>query len=180
MIPGGEESFFASQRFFKRCFPETLEIDGIESDQKLHGSESVDDTTNLASSLLRNPLVDAGNCVGTLKRQRDNLGCILLSCHGLLSPRGLGIALLTVCIGIVIWAVIIIRKTAAELRETPTPQEVPIDGATRKRRLLGVRAGQLAIVILALSLLSGLRQIGTAPLFPLAVGAAVNLCTMWK
>jgi len=98
--------------------------------------------------------------------------------HGLLSPRGLGIALLTVCIGIVIWAVIIIRKTAAELRETPTPQEVPIDGATRKRRLLGVRAGQLAIVILALSLLSGLRQIGTAPLFPLAVRTAVNLCTM--
>jgi len=98
--------------------------------------------------------------------------------HGLLSPLGLGIAILTVCIGIVIWAVIIIRKTAAELRETPLAPGVPIDGVTRKRRLLGIRAGQVAIVILALSLLSGLRQIGTAPLFPLAVGAAVNLCTM--
>ena len=53
-----------------------------------------------------------------------------------------------------------------------------MDEATRKRRLLGIRAGQLAIVILALSLVIGLRQIGTAPLLPLVVGAAVNLCTI--
>jgi hypothetical protein len=98
--------------------------------------------------------------------------------HGLLSPRGLGIALLTVCVGIGIWAVLIIRKTAAELRATSVPAGASIDEATRKRRLLSIRAGQLAIVILALSLLIGLRQIRTAPLLPLVVGAAVNLCIM--
>ena len=98
--------------------------------------------------------------------------------HGMFSPRGLGIALLTVCIGIGIWAALIIRKTAAELRATSALPGASMDEATRKRRLLGIRAGQLAIVILALSLVIGLRQIGMAPLLPLVVGAAVNLCTI--
>ena len=79
------------------------------------------------------------------------------------SPRGLGIALLTVCIGIGIWAALIIRKTAAELRATSALPGASMDEATRKRRLLGIRAGQLAIVIPALSSQSGCAKLEWRP-----------------
>src|SRR5215469_3333566 len=67
VIPWAEERFFAGERFFKRRLPQTLEIDGVQSDQKRQGTERVDDSANLASSLVRNPSVDAGNCVETPK-----------------------------------------------------------------------------------------------------------------
>ena len=96
--------------------------------------------------------------------------------NGILSPRGLGIALLTVCVAVGIGVVIVTRKTAAELSETSEPLGIPINEATRKRRVLGIRVGQLAIVVLFVLLLNGLREIGRVPTLPVLVGAGINLC----
>jgi hypothetical protein len=88
----------------------------------------------------------------------------------------LGIALLTVCVAVGIGVVIVTRKTAAELSETSEPLGIPINEATRKRRVLGIRVGQLAIVVLFVLLLNGLREIGRVPTLPVLVGAGINLC----
>jgi len=96
--------------------------------------------------------------------------------HGHLSPRELGITLLILSIAIGTWGVLISKKTAKEYRVTPGPPGTAIDPVTRKRRLLGIRVGQVVIVILALSLLNGLRLIGQAPVLPLLTGVVVNLC----
>jgi hypothetical protein len=66
-ISWGDESFFEGERFFKRRSPEALEIDGIECDQTIPGSERVDDCANFASRLVRDPGVDAGNCCRPLQ-----------------------------------------------------------------------------------------------------------------
>jgi hypothetical protein len=94
--------------------------------------------------------------------------------RGLLSPRGLAIALLALCIFGGMWAVIIIRKTAKELEVQPGSPEASLDAVTRKRRLLGIRVGKIAIVALLLCLVLGLLRGG--PLLPLLAGAIANLC----
>jgi hypothetical protein len=96
--------------------------------------------------------------------------------RGLLSPRGLGVAILTLGAALGIWAVLIIKKSAKEFTVPPGPLGASIDAVTRKRRLLGIRVGKMAIVVLVLLLIFGLRQGG--PLLPLVVGAVVNLCIM--
>lgn len=93
--------------------------------------------------------------------------------RGFLSPRGLAIGLLALCISGGTWAMIILRKTAKELEVQPGPPGSPIDAVTRKRRLLGIRVGKIAIVILMLFLVLGLLQGG--PLLPRLVGAIVNV-----
>lgn len=93
--------------------------------------------------------------------------------RGLLPPRGLGIAILALGVAAGIWAVLIVKKSAKEFKG---PSGLSIDAVTRKRRLLGIRVGKIAIVVLALLLIFGLLQGG--PLFPLLVGAIVNLCIM--
>jgi hypothetical protein len=98
--------------------------------------------------------------------------------HGILSPRGLAIALFMLCIAISVGVVLIGRKTAEEFRVPPGPPGASIDTATRKRRLLGIRLAKAWIIILAVGLLVGLRGIGSEPLLPLLVGVAVNLCMM--
>jgi hypothetical protein len=96
--------------------------------------------------------------------------------RGLLSPRGLGVAFLTLGVALCIWAVLIIKKSAREFTVPLGPSGVSIDAVTRKRRLMGIRVGKIAIVVLALLLIVGLFQGG--PLIPLLVGAIVNLCIM--
>jgi hypothetical protein len=96
--------------------------------------------------------------------------------RGLLSPRGLGIAILALGVAAGIWAVLIVKKSAKEFKEPSGPSGLSIDAVTRKRRLLGIRVGKIAIVVLALLLIFGLLQGG--PLLPLLVGAIVNLCIM--
>jgi hypothetical protein len=70
--------------------------------------------------------------------------------RGLLSPRGLGIAHLVLSIAVGVWAVLIVKKAAKAYTVLPIPSGTALDPVTRKRRLVGVRVGQ--------------------------VGAAVNLC----
>jgi hypothetical protein len=96
--------------------------------------------------------------------------------RGLLSPRGLGIAILTLGVVASIWAVIIFKKSAKASKVRSDASELSIDAATRKRRLLGIRVGKIAIVVLALFLVFGLLQGG--PFLPLLVGAIANICMM--
>jgi len=96
-----------------------------------------------------------------------------------LSPRGLGIALLILLVAtfFVLTLALFRSRSAAPPFERPagSPTTDPI---TRRRRVLGIRLGKTAIVILALLLVNALRQIGSGHLLPLLVGVAVNLCTM--
>jgi hypothetical protein len=93
--------------------------------------------------------------------------------RGFLSPRGLAIGLLALCISGGMWAMIIFRKSAKELEVQPGSPGASIDAVTRKRRLLGIRVGKIAIVVLVLLLVLGLLQGG--PLLPRLVGAIVNV-----
>jgi hypothetical protein len=110
-----------------------------------------------------------------------SMGMVILLAHefgqGILSPRGFKITLLLVAVGMAVWAVFIIKKTATDLGATPLrPPGSPLDEATRKRRLLGIRAGKAMIVLLVASLIFGLSQNG--PLVPVLVGAIVNFWMM--
>ena len=96
--------------------------------------------------------------------------------HGLLSPRQFGVVLLMLCVFMAGGAVLIMRRTVKEFKEPPGPSGTPIDEVTRKRRVLGIRVGKVAIVVLAVSLVLGLRQDG--PRLLLLLGAAINLCIM--
>lgn len=99
---------------------------------------------------------------------------VLAFSRGFLSPRGLGIALLIMCIAIGSVAVAIIKKSA---KEFAILLGTSIDETTtRKRRLLGIRAGKAMIALLALTLVLGLFRGG--PLAPVLVGIAVNLAMM--
>lgn len=95
--------------------------------------------------------------------------------RGLLSPRELGIAIVMLGGGVGTWAVLIMKRSA---REFKLPPGTSIDDVTRKRRLLGIRAGKVAIAVLAVLLLVRLRGIGSDPLLPLLVTIAINLCIM--
>ena len=104
-----------------------------------------------------------------------SVGALLFieSSRGLLSPRALAIALLVVfaCFGGG-W-VFIARKAPKELTGTPESPLSPIDEATRKRRLLAIRAGKGMIALLVMSLIIGLFRGG--PFLPVAVGVVMNL-----
>jgi hypothetical protein len=97
---------------------------------------------------------------------------VLAFSRGFLSPRGLGIALLIMCVAI--GSVAIIKKSAKEFAILPGTSID--DTTTRKRRLLGIRAGKAMIALLALTLVLGLFRGG--PLAPVLVGIAVNLAMM--
>jgi hypothetical protein len=96
--------------------------------------------------------------------------------RGLLSPRGLGAAILALGLAVAIWAARIVEKSAKESKSPSAASGPSIDADTRKRRVLGIRVGKIAIVILALLLTFRLLQ-GGPPLF-LAVSAIVNLCIL--
>jgi hypothetical protein len=94
--------------------------------------------------------------------------------RGLLSPRGLGIALLTLCIAIGSAAVLIIKKPAKEFAVSPGPHGT-IDAVTRKRLLWRLRMAKTRIVIMGIALVLGLTQIRDFPVLALLVGLALNL-----
>jgi hypothetical protein len=111
--------------------------------------------------------------IGTLVRRLLPLslcslcGTVLLAfafSHELLSPRGLGVVLLILGIGVGTWAVFVIRKTTRELkvsRVTPPGSSVPPNISKLR---LGMLVGKLSIVALAVFFFFGLRQDG--PLWP--------------
>jgi len=96
--------------------------------------------------------------------------------RGLLSPRGLGVAILILGFAVAIWAALIAKKSAKESKVPSAPSGLSIDADTRQRRPLGIRVGKIVIVILALLLIFRLLQ-GGPPLL-LAVSAIVNLFIM--
>lgn len=91
--------------------------------------------------------------------------------YGVISPRGLGIALATLGAAIVYCLLLIARKTAKQLR---VPAGMSMDAATRGwgRRL--VRVLKIWIVVLALSLAYSFSQ--DMPVSSRLVGIAINLC----
>src|SRR5260370_1030489 len=98
--------------------------------------------------------------------------------HGYLSSRQFQFAtlILGLCMGV--WAVLAIKKSAKEFGKTPESAMIPLDEATRKRRRMSIRLGQVSIVILAVLLVTRLRGIGSDPFWPWLVTVAINLLIM--
>lgn len=103
--------------------------------------------------------------------------------HGLLSPRGLGIALLIVCIGIGLWAVLIMRKTGAELilerkraaQSLEGPAVTAIDLLRSKQRMFFIRLYKGVIALLVVALVTGLSKAKYFPWWATLVAVALNL-----
>lgn len=103
---------------------------------------------------------------------------ILLSLEfsrGRLSPRGLGIALLILCIAYGTAAVLIIKKSAKELTLPLGLSGTSIDPATRKLLLRRIRRAKTTIALMGIVLMLALIQIRDFPVLPLLVGLAMNL-----
>ena len=92
---------------------------------------------------------------------------------GFLSPRALGIALLLLVVGEAALFLRIVRKAAKVSRMQLEP--VCVDKAERRRRLLYIRLGKMAILFLVLLLINGLLKLRGGPLMPLLVGIAMNI-----
>ena len=93
--------------------------------------------------------------------------------RGFLSARGLGFVLILAFGAALLWVTRVAKQTSKTNALTTFPG-APLDEATRKRRLLTIRVGKLAIGVLMLLLIIGLLQEG--PLFPRLTGATVSLC----
>jgi hypothetical protein len=96
--------------------------------------------------------------------------------RGLLSPRGLGVAILILVFAIAICSALIVKKSAKASKGLSASSGLSIDTDTRRRRLLGIRVGKIAIIILALLLVFRLLQ-GGPPLL-LVASAVINLSIM--
>ena len=94
--------------------------------------------------------------------------------HGVLSPRGLGIALLMVCIAIGV-GFVLIKRSAKELTIPSGQSESPVDDVTRKRLIWRLRAAKTMIVLMGVGLVFGFTQVRNGLLFPLLVGLVMNL-----
>jgi len=91
---------------------------------------------------------------------------------GSLPPAGLIIALVILGLaGMVV--MILVSKNAAN--QSGNASGNVLYEATRKRRLLAIRLGKTAIVVLVLLLLNGLRELRTGPVLPLLGGVAINI-----
>jgi hypothetical protein len=97
--------------------------------------------------------------------------------RGLLSPRGLGAALLMVCIAIGVGVVLIIKKSAKELPILLGPHGTPIDPGTRKLLLRVIRRAKIRIATMGVLLVLGvgLPEIRDVPVWALLVALAMNL-----
>jgi uncharacterized membrane protein YqhA len=104
------------------------------------------------------------------------LGVSLLLVHefavGFLSPRAMGTALLLLCIA---GGSIFVLTIAKAQRRSGDQPEKPLGDAVRKRRLLQIKLGKIAIVILVFALLSGLLKLRNGPIWPLLVGITMNI-----
>jgi hypothetical protein len=96
--------------------------------------------------------------------------------HGVLSSHAFEVGLLIVAVGMGVSAMVIVTKTAKELRGVTGPPGTALDEITRRRRLLGIRAGKAMIALLTIALVFGLFRGG--PLVPVLVGIAMNLVMM--
>jgi hypothetical protein len=105
------------------------------------------------------------------------LGTLLLlvwaSVARILSPRGFAIAVLVLCV-VYAFAFFFLFKSAAQMFQIS--EQVSDQSAILAKKMRYIRNGKIAIVILVLLLLNGLREIRNGPLVPLIIGAAINLC----
>jgi hypothetical protein len=98
-----------------------------------------------------------------------------------LSPRGLGIGLLIVCIFIGAVVASIVGKSHREFNaQAGQPAAAAIDAVTRKRLLSRMRRAKITIVLMFVVLVLGLTQIRLLPIGPLIIGVAINLLTTAK
>ncbi len=108
-----------------------------------------------------------------------SLGAVILLGYefseGALSPRALGLILLILCSVIVIMVAFIIRRKPNSPSAIPESLGTPIDAAGQKQLLWRIRMAKLRIIIMILALVWGLTQMRNLPLFPLLLGAIVNL-----
>ncbi len=97
--------------------------------------------------------------------------------HGLFSPRGLGVILLTLCIALGSTAVLVVKKSAKEFALQPSPPGTHIDAVDRKLLLRVVRNAKIRIATMAALLVlgMGLPEIRNVSLWALLVALAVNL-----
>jgi hypothetical protein len=118
-----------------------------------------------------------------------SVGGVLLLTYGFsrafFSPRGLGVALVILCIAIATGAVLI-NKTSA--KEFAVPARLPgaaIDTVTRKRLLWRIRMAKTTIAIMGVGLVAGLTEARAVPFWEqpgrwprvsaLLVGVIMNL-----
>ena len=91
---------------------------------------------------------------------------------GSLSPRGMGFALLAFCVVAAVALTFVIARAA---RRSQTQREEPLTEAVRKRRLRQIKIGKIAIVVLVFALFNGLVTTRDAPIWPVIVGATMNV-----
>src|SRR5438552_7951296 len=76
--------------------------------------------------------------------------------RGLVSPRGTAVGLVTVTVALGVGALLVTKSTIRELGASAWSSGMPMDVATRRRLVLRIRAWNIAIVVLGLSLILGL------------------------
>jgi hypothetical protein len=95
--------------------------------------------------------------------------------RGLLSPRGLGVALLILCIALVSGFLLSVKKSAKEFAMPLEPDGTATNATTRKLLLWRMRRAKKRIVIMVFVLALALINFRSFPLLPLLVGVALNL-----
>jgi hypothetical protein len=96
--------------------------------------------------------------------------------HGVLSSHWFEVGLLIVAAAMGVSAMVIVTRTTKEHRGITGPAGTALDEVTRRRRLLGIRAGKAMIALLATTLVFGLFRGG--PLVPVLAGIVMNLAMM--
>lgn len=96
---------------------------------------------------------------------------------GLLSPRELGIAVISVCaIGfVVLWVAFVKIRTKEAATQILDAPPVVLDVARRKRITRSIRFCKAWIALFVLCLIFGLAQSKGAPLGPVMIGVTMNL-----
>ncbi len=89
---------------------------------------------------------------------------------GSLSPRGMGFALLALC---VVAAVVFAFVIADAARHSQSQRQEPLTEAVRKRRQ--IKIGKIAIIVLVFALFNGLLTTRNGPFWPVLVGATMNI-----
>jgi hypothetical protein len=95
--------------------------------------------------------------------------------HGRLSPRGLGTALLVLCIAIGATVVFISKKSGKEFSAAPGPSGTSIDADAHKQLLWRIRMAKITVATMGIALGLGLIHIREFPLSALLVGLVMNL-----
>jgi hypothetical protein len=96
--------------------------------------------------------------------------------RGLLSPRALGVVGLLGMIGFALIFFTVFKNGAKRAASVVVSPSAPLDATTRRQRIRTIRSCKLLVLVLVLSLLYGLLQVGKASLFPELAGIIVNLC----